>query len=71
MELHQKNCIRVCPDPQCDAVYVNAPEKQTYCSDCGGNTKKITQKTFLNNYRKGKYFCVFDFETHNLYLPIL
>lgn len=71
MELHLKNLIRVCPDPCCDAVFVNAPAAQTYCPYCGANTCKINLKQFINNYRKEKYFSVFDFETLNLYLPIL
>jgi len=46
--------IKVCPDPNCEAIWHNIPKSYTKCNDCGGRVMLINEKTyrskFLNNW---------------------
>lgn len=47
--------IKVCPNPQCEAVWHNCPIKHTRCNDCGGWVIKINEETFWKKF-SGHYF---------------
>lgn len=59
--------IKVCPDPGCEAVYHNCPDKQTRCLDCDGWIKKINEATYWKKF-SGNFF-QYDFETKEYYRP--
>jgi hypothetical protein len=42
--------IKVCPDPQCEAVYHNCEKSDTRCLDCGGWIKAINLKTYESKF---------------------
>jgi hypothetical protein len=57
--------IKVCPNPQCEAVWHNIPKSYTKCNDCGGRVMLINTDTyhqkFANNwfqydFNTGEYF---------------
>lgn len=56
----EKICIKICPDPQCEAVYHNIPKKVTYCFDCGGNIIEINESTY--NKKFADNFFQYDFQ---------
>ena len=62
-----RGIIKVCPDPQCEAVWHNIPKKHTRCNDCDGRVMHINEETywkkFANNYFQ------YDFETGEIYRP--
>ncbi len=60
-------CIKVCPNPHCEAVYHNCPKNETHCKDCGGNIMKINQETYTRKFAD-KFF-QFDFKTMEYYRP--
>jgi len=41
--------IRVCIDPNCEAVFHNYPESS--CADCNGRTIAINTTTYLQKFR--------------------
>lgn len=53
--------IKVCPDPQCEAVYHNIPKQQTRCTNCGGWVIRIKEKTYWKKF--ANYFFQYDFQT--------
>ncbi len=64
----QSSVIKVCGDPQCDAVYHNCPVKITRCRDCNGRIIKINNETYNKKY--ANYFFQYDFLTMNYYRPL-
>lgn len=60
--------IKVCPDPQCEAVYHNCPEKHTRCNDCGGRVMKINKDTYESKFA-GNWF-QYDFTSMNYFRPV-
>ena len=59
--------IKVCPDPQCEAVWHCCPKIQTKCKDCGGNIIKINEDTFWKKFSKNWF--QYDFETGEYFRP--
>ena len=60
--------IKVCPDPQCEAVYHNCPIKHTRCNNCGGWIKIIDNDTYWRKF--SNIFFQYDFNTMEYYYPI-
>jgi hypothetical protein len=60
--------IKVCPDPQCEAVYHNCPIKHTRCNNCGGWIKRIDNDTYWRKF--STIFFQYDFSTMEYYYPI-
>jgi hypothetical protein len=60
--------IKVCPDPQCEAVYHNCPIKHTRCNNCGGWIKRIDNETYWRKF--SNIFFQYDFSTMEYYYPI-
>lgn len=56
-------CIKVCPDPQCDAVFHNIPKNITKCEDCNGNIMEINKKTFFKKF-VNQWF-QYDYQSRN------
>lgn len=44
--------IKVCPDPNCEAVFHNIPKEHTKCNDCGGRVMLINEKTYWKKFAK-------------------
>ena len=61
--------IKVCPNPNCQAVYHNIPKKITRCNDCGANVMKINEDTFWKKFALNFY--QYNFTTMEFYRPIL
>lgn len=61
--------IKVCPDPQCEAVYHNCEVTDKYCIDCGHRIMRINIETFLKKF-KNNWF-QYDFQTGEYYRPDL
>lgn len=59
--------IKVCPEPGCDAVWHNCPEKHTHCNDCGGNIMKINEETFWKKFSNNWF--QYDFNTGCYFRP--
>ena len=59
--------IKVCPDPNCEAVWHNIPKSYTKCNDCGGRVMLINQKTFWKKFSNNWY--QYDYKTGNYYRP--
>lgn len=59
----EKLCIKICPNPQCEAIYHNIPKKITNCVDCDGNIIEINEKTY--NKKFVDYFFQYDYQTKN------
>jgi hypothetical protein len=60
--------IKVCPDPQCEAVYHNCPIKHTRCNNCGGWIKRIDNDTYWRKF--SNIFFQYDFSTMEYYYPV-
>lgn len=58
--------IKVCVDPQCEAVYHDIDKKQTRCKDCGGWIIEINKKTYLKKYKENWFQYDSD---HNYFRP--
>lgn len=59
--------IKICVDPQCEAIYHNIPKKVTKCNDCSGRVIIINQKTYWTKFSKN--FFQYDFKTKDFYRP--
>lgn len=59
--------IKVCVDPQCEAVYHNCDKKHTRCNDCGGWIIIINEETFWKKFSNN--FFQYDFLTGEYYRP--
>jgi hypothetical protein len=53
--------IKVCPDPNCEAVWHNCPKKHTKCNDCGGNIMEIKADTYWRKFSSNWF--QYDFTT--------
>jgi hypothetical protein len=62
------NSIKVCPDPGCDAVWHNCPDKQTKCLDCDGRVIRINENTYWKKFENS--FFQYDFITREFYRPV-
>lgn len=60
-----ENLIKICGDPQCEAIWHNIPKNHTKCEDCGGNVKIINEETYLKKYANN--FFQYDFATLNYF----
>jgi hypothetical protein len=60
-----ENLIKICPNPQCEAVWHNIPKTVTKCQDCGGNVKIINEETYWKKYANN-YF-QYDFESQDYF----
>jgi ethanolamine utilization protein EutA (predicted chaperonin) len=61
--------IKVCGDPNCEAIFHNVPTKETHCLDCDGRLIKINRSTYLKKY-SSNYF-QYDYLTQEYYYPFL
>lgn len=59
--------IKVCGDPQCEAVFHNVPKQHTKCGDCGGRIMMINAETYWKKFSKNWF--QYDFLTGNYYRP--
>jgi arginine/ornithine N-succinyltransferase beta subunit len=59
--------IKVCPDPQCEAVYHNCEMKDKHCLDCSGNIRHINEKTYWNKFSHN--FFQYDYKTADYHRP--
>jgi hypothetical protein len=57
--------IKVCGDPQCEAVWHNIPKSHTTCNDCGGRVILINEETYLKKY--SNHFFQYDFATQDYF----
>jgi hypothetical protein len=57
--------IKVCGDPQCEAIWHNIPKSHTKCQDCGGNLIVINEETYWKKYCTN--FFQYDFETQDFF----
>lgn len=57
--------IKVCPDPNCEAVWHNTPKKETKCKDCGGSIMIINEATFYKKFSNNWF--QYDYPTHEIY----
>jgi hypothetical protein len=53
--------IKVCGDPQCEAIWHNIPKSETKCQDCGGSLIIINEETYEKKYIDN--FFQYDFPT--------
>jgi len=60
-------CIKVCPDPQCEAIFHNCPKNLTKCKDCGGWIIAINEDTYWKKFAKS--FFQYDYASHKYYYP--
>ena len=42
--------IKVCPNPNCEAVYHNIPKSYTKCNDCNGRVMLINEETYWKKF---------------------
>jgi hypothetical protein len=59
--------IKVCGDPQCEAVFHNIPKKHTRCTDCDGRLIEINQATYNSKFANN--FFQYEFTTGDYYRP--
>ncbi len=59
--------IKICADPQCEAVWHNIPKEHTRCNDCGGRVIIINEETFFKKFSSN--FFQYDFTTGEYYRP--
>lgn len=59
--------IKVCPNPNCEAVYHNIPKSYTKCNDCGGNVMLINEKTYWSKFSDNWF--QYDFESMQYFRP--
>ena len=59
--------IKICVDPQCEAVWHNIPVKQTHCKDCGGRVMAVTEKAFWKQFSHNWF--QYDFTTGEYLRP--
>ena len=60
--------IKVCPNPNCEAVWHKIPKSHTKCNDCNGNVMLINESTYWSKFSNNWF--QYDFETGNYYRPI-
>jgi len=59
--------IKVCPNPQCDAVYHYCVVSNRYCPDCGTRIMFIDDTTYWNRFSKRDF--QYDIRTMEYYYP--
>lgn len=59
--------IKICGDPQCEAIYHNTPKTETRCKNCNGRLIIINEETFYKKYSQS-YF-QYDFVTEEYFRP--
>jgi hypothetical protein len=59
--------IKVCPNPNCEAVYHNIPKSHTRCNDCGGHVMLINEKTYWSKFSDNWF--QYDFESMQYFRP--
>ena len=59
--------IKVCINPQCDAVFHNCNKSDTRCNDCGGILVRISDKTYQRNFKW--IYCQYDYQTMEYFSP--
>ena len=57
--------IKICGNPNCDAIFHNVPKHETKCFDCNGNIKIINEKTYFTKFCNN--FFQYDFITKEYY----
>jgi hypothetical protein len=61
--------IKVCPNPNCEAVYHNCPVQHKKCENCNTTIKMINYKTWCKKFSSN--FFQYDFNTKEYYRPEL
>ena len=59
--------IKVCPNPQCSAVYHNIEKADTRCPNCESQLVRIDNETYWKDYAKSWY--QYDFKTGEYFRP--
>ncbi len=68
MSNNKQSAIKVCGDPQCDAVYHNCPIEIKRCPDCNGRIMKIDNETY--NKKFANHWFQYDFATMDYFHPL-
>ena len=61
---NQNRVIKVCPDPQCEAVWHNMPKKETHCKNCGGWVIAISLDQYWKKF--SEVWFQYDFDTEEI-----
>lgn len=59
--------IRVCPNPNCDAIFHNVPPRKTECLDCSARTVTISEEWYWKKFSDS--FFQYDYNTHEFFYP--
>lgn len=57
--MEKLNCIKICMDPHCDAVFHNIPKSITRCLDCNGRLLEINLSTYFKKFQD--HFFQYDY----------
>jgi hypothetical protein len=60
--------IKVCPDPNCEAVFHNCAKNQTKCADCGGNIMKVNEETYWKKFSNNWF--QYNTKTGEIFRPV-
>ena len=60
--------IKICPDPQCEAVWHNCHTNSTKCLDCGGNIKIVNEETYWKKFSENWF--QYDYNTFEYFRPV-
>lgn len=60
--------IKVCPNPNCEAVWHNIIKKHTKCNDCATNIIIVNEKTYWKKFSNNWF--QYDFISGNIFRPI-
>lgn len=63
-------CIKVCPNPHCEAVFHNIPKNVTKCEDCETNIMEINSETFFKKFANNWFQYDYQKRNENGYLQI-
>lgn len=68
MSNNKQSSVKICGDPQCEAVYHNCPIEVTRCLNCNGRIMRINEETY--NKKFSHYWFQYDFVTMDYFRPI-
>jgi hypothetical protein len=60
--------IKVCPNPNCEAVWHNIPKKQTHCNDCDNTIIIVNEDTYWKKFANNWF--QYDFISGDIFRPI-
>lgn len=62
------DCIKICPNPHCEAVFHNCPESVKKCNDCGTSMRRINEKTYNEKFALNWF--QYDYRTMEYFRPL-